>query len=777
MRLTDAATAAVGRATGCARRLGHSFVGSEHLLYGLASDDRGLVSAMLASYGVTAAAVEAAVASRYGRGAPNGAPPGLTPRGKRVLEGAAAGAAAFGQSHVGPEHIFLSLLGEGEGGAASLLKGLGCEVRRMADELCSAMGRISPEREDAACPTLSQFGTDLTAAARRGRLDPVIGRETETQRVIQILSRRRKNNPCLIGEPGVGKTAVVEGLAIAIAEGSVPQTLTRRRIVTLDLPAMIAGAKYRGEFEERLRAVIEEVKAAGDVILFIDELHTIVGAGAAEGAVDAASILKPPLARGELLLIGATTADEYRRHIERDAALERRFQQVQVAEPDETAAKRILEGLRDRYEAHHGVTITEEAMEAAVHLSVRYLPDRRLPDKAIDLIDETAARVRLSAATCPTELRAAEEKLAATKNEKEAAVSGQDFERAAALRDAERRDTALLEELRSRWEEGAGGRLSVGAANIAATVADWTGIPAGRLTEGEAGRLLRLEEELSARVVGQEPAIAAVARAVRRGRAGLSDPRRPRGSFVFLGPSGVGKTELAKALAEAVYGSEEALVRIDMSEYMERHSVSRLVGSPPGYIGYDDGGQLTERIRRRPYCVLLLDEIEKAHPDVWNILLQLLEEGCLTDSQGRKVDFRNVILIMTGNIGSMSPKSAGFGATAEGAVMAEAKRTFRPELLNRIDEIIVFASLGPDSLARIARRLICELSARADSAGCELVVTDAVIEYLAASPGARQLRRAVETELEDELARLLLSGVQQATADVAEGHIKVTAGQ
>ncbi|HWQ50941.1 MAG TPA: ATP-dependent Clp protease ATP-binding subunit, partial [Terriglobales bacterium] len=687
MRLTDAATAAVGRATGCARRLGHSFVGSEHLLYGLASDDRGLVSAMLSSYGVTAAAVEAAVASRYGRGAPNGAPPGLTPRGKRVLEGAAAGAAAFGQSHVGPEHIFLSLLGEGEGGAASLLKGLGCEVRRMADELCSAMGRISPDREDTSCPTLSQFGTDLTAAARRGRLDPVIGRETETQRVIQILSRRRKNNPCLIGEPGVGKTAVVEGLAIAIAEGSVPQTLTRRRIVTLDLPAMIAGAKYRGEFEERLRAVIEEVKSAGDVILFIDELHTIVGAGAAEGAVDAASILKPPLARGELLLIGATTAEEYRRHIERDAALERRFQQVQVAEPDEAAAKAILAGLRDRYEAHHGVTITEEAIEAAVHLSVRYLPDRRLPDKAIDLIDETAARVRLSAATCPTELRTAEEKLAETKNEKEAAVSGQDFERAAALRDAERRDLALLEELRSRWEEGAGGRLSVGAADIAATVADWTGIPAGRLTEGEAGRLLRLEEELSARVVGQEAAIAAVARAVRRGRAGLSDPKRPRGSFVFLGPSGVGKTELAKALADAVYGSEEALVRIDMSEFMERHSVSRLVGSPPGYIGYDDGGQLTERIRRRPYCVLLLDEIEKAHPDVWNILLQLLEEGCLTDSQGRKVDFRNVILIMTGNIGSMSPKSAGLGATAEGAVMAEAKRMFRPELLNRIDEI------------------------------------------------------------------------------------------
>ncbi len=772
MRLNDLSAMAVARATDAAHRMGHSFVGSEHLLVGVVGDPLGLAATMLKGEGITAEAIEKEVVARYGSGAAGMSPAELTPRAKRILEGAATGAVAFGQAIVAPEHIFLSLLGESDGGAATLLKGLGCEVRRLADELCKAMGKNAPEpATDMSCPTLFQFGQDLTAAAKRGRLDPVIGRESETLRMVQILSRRRKNNPCLIGDPGVGKTAVVEGLAIAIAEGKVPSTLLRRRIVTLDLASMVAGAKYRGEFEERMRAVLSEVKRAGDVILFIDEMHTIVGAGAAEGAVDAASILKPPLARGEFLLIGATTREEYRRHIEKDAALERRFQPIYVEEPSEEAALAILEGVRDKYEAHHGVRITREALAAAVTLSARYLPERRLPDKAIDLIDETAAGIRLAAVTSPSELRLAEMRLNDSREAKEAAALAQDFERAAHFRDIERRELAVVKELREKWESGAS-RLAVNATDIAAVLAERSGVPQGRI-EGEAERLLTLEDELAERIVGQKAAIEKVARAVRRGRAGLSDPRRPRGSFLFLGPTGVGKTELAKALASCVYGSPSSLVRLDMSEYMERHAVSRLVGSPPGYIGYDEGGQLTERVRRRPYCVLLLDEIEKAHPDVWNLLLQILEEGNLTDSQGRMVDFRNVILIMTGNIGSGGTKGVGFGASKESGVMAALRNTMRPELINRLDEVVVFEELDSSSLQKIARRLLSELAARASEAGCALEVEEAAVALLAEQKGARQVRRACETMVEDPLAMLILSGTKGAIARAVEGKVEV----
>ncbi|MBQ3076248.1 MAG: ATP-dependent Clp protease ATP-binding subunit, partial [Clostridia bacterium] len=657
-KFTETATGALNRALECARELGHTFIGSQHLLYGLAAQEGGLAQNVLNTAGVQAPAVLALIERQDGRGARSAvAPCDLTPRSKRIIEGSYAAAASFGHSYIGTEHLLLALLEESGSAAMLLLSELGVDVARLAREMAAALGRAREEKsqggtKNAKTPTLNQFSRDLTEMARQGRIDPVIGRESETDRVIQILSRRQKNNPCLIGEPGVGKTAVAEGLAIRIAESRVPEPLRGKRVVALDLPSMIAGAKYRGECEERLKTAVEEVRMAGAVILFFYELHTLVGAGAAEGAVDAANILKPSLARGELQVVGATTGDEYRRHIEKDAALERRFQPVTVGEPTVEETISILRGLRDRYEAHHRVKLTDEALRAAATLSDRYISDRFLPDKAIDLMDEAASRARLSAYTRPPDLRALETELQSIGQEKEAAVAAQEFERAAQLRDKERRRQAELTGRRQEWEQRTRASGTVGAEAIAEVVSGWTGIPVGRLQEGEAARLLGLEAALASRVIGQEEAVAAVARAVRRGRVGLKDPDRPVGSFLFLGPTGVGKTELSRALADAVYGSEDALIRIDMSEYMEKHTVSRLIGSPPGYVGYDEGGQLTERVRRRPYSVVLFDELEKAHSDVWSILLQILEDGRLTDAQGRKVDFRNTIVICTSNIGA-----------------------------------------------------------------------------------------------------------------------------
>ncbi|MBO8141270.1 MAG: ATP-dependent Clp protease ATP-binding subunit [Firmicutes bacterium] len=780
-RFTERAQKVVVLSQEEARRLGHNVVGTEHILLGLVAEGEGVAARALQGMGISLDKVRAEVEKVIGKGEmPPQGQITFTPRAKRVLELAFDEARQLGHTYIGTEHILLGLIREGEGVAAQVLKNLGADldkVRRQVVELLGGSG-AQPAKggRTRKTPTLDQFGRDLTDLAREGKLDPVIGREKEIQRVIQVLSRRTKNNPVLIGEPGVGKTAIAEGLAQKIVSGDVPETLLNKRVVTLDLGALVAGSKFRGEFEERLKKVMDEIRASGDVILFIDEMHTIIGAGAAEGAIDASNILKPALARGEIQCIGATTLDEYRKHVEKDAALERRFQPVMVDEPSVEETIQILEGLRDRYEAHHRVKITDEALEAAARLSDRYVTDRFLPDKAIDLIDEAASKVRLQALVTPPELKELEEKIEETRVEKEAAIKNEEFEKAARLRDQEQRMREDLERQRLEWKNSRGRTEgAVSAEDIAQIVSSWTGIPVTKLAQEETERLLHLEEELHKRVVGQDEAIAAVSRAIRRARAGLKDPKRPIGSFIFLGPTGVGKSELARALAESLFGDEDAMVVLDMSEYMERHTVSRLVGSPPGYVGYEEGGQLTEKVRRRPYTVVLFDEIEKAHPEVFNVLLQVLENGRLTDAKGRTVDFRNTVIIMTSNVGAhqiQKQGSIGFrvGETPEQSyedmkkkVTEELRKTFRPEFLNRIDEVIVFHALGKEHLRQIVDIMLVTLIRELKDRGVQVEFTDRAKEILAEKGydpqyGARPLRRAIQRLVENPLSEEMLKG-------------------
>ena len=799
-KFTDKARRVLVLAQEEARELEQPYVGTEHLLLGLIREGEGIAAQALKRLDVTYEETVAQIKEITDQEMPVAAghiP--FTPRAKRVLEGALRETLQLGQNYISTEHLLLGIVREGNGIAMQALTNMGVDgeqIRATVAELINDAPTPVPfanpgSQQQAGRPQqgsmLDEFGTDLTRRAARGELDPVIGRERETERVEQILSRRSKNNPLLIGEPGVGKTAIAEGLAEKIAAGDVPEELIDKRILLLDLSGMVAGTKYRGEFEERIRAVLDEVRRDGNVILFIDELHTIVGAGSAEGAVDAANILKPALGRGEIRVIGATTLEEYRKFIEKDAALERRFQSVQVGEPDEKQALQILQGLRPKYEAYHGLSIEDEALRTAVTLSKRYLPDRFLPDKAIDLIDEAAASVKLSARSASPELKALEEKASAAARDKETAIRAQDYEKAARLRDAEESfRTQAAAERKKQAREAEKTAVRVTAEDIAAVVSNWTGIPVTRLNESESARLLTLEETLHARVVGQEDAVRAVARAIRRGRVGVKDPKRPVGSFLFLGPTGVGKTELSKALAEAVFGSEDAMIRIDMSEYMEKHTISRLIGSPPGYVGYDEGGQLTEKVRRKPYSVVLFDEIEKAHEDVWNILLQILEDGVVTDAQGRKVDFRNTAVIMTSNIGAKSITTAGTPlgfapeeqksadaqfAAVKAAVIAELRRTFRPEFLNRVDETIVFRRLSREDCAEIARRLLAQTVSRAAALGITLEADEDCAVSLAergydVSYGARPLRRLIRSEVEDALATCLLDGTL-ASGDTA----------
>ena len=764
-------------------------MGSEHLLLGLLREGQGMAARVLTTAGLTEAEVTSSITRMVGVGVPGSLPSqGLTPRCKHIIELAITEAGRLGHRYVGTEHLLLGLLRESDGVAGRVLANTGKDARKLYGEVIAALGGDVPspppfrqpgrprEREYSDTKLADQFSRDLTRLASAGSLDPVVGRDAEIRRVIQILSRRTKNNPALIGEPGVGKTAVAEGLARRIAAGDVPDSLLGKRVLSLDLSSTVAGTKYRGEFEERVKNILAEVRRAGDVILFLDELHTIVGAGSAEGAIDAANIIKPALGRGEIQVIGATTLAEYRKYIEKDAALERRFQPVMVAEPDPDTALVILKGLRDRYEAHHRLSITDEALEAAVTLSRRYLPDRFLPDKAIDLMDEAASRVRIERQASPPDLKDLEEKADRAQREKEEAIRGQDFEKAAMLRDAERDFRAELEQERALWRCGHKQNIVTGQ-DVAAVVADWTGIPVTSLTQAESQRLLHLEEELHRRVVGQDRAVKAVADAVRLSRVGLSDPKRPDGAFLFLGPTGVGKTELCRALAQALFGTEEALIRFDMSEYMEAHTVARLIGSPPGYVGHEEGGQLTEKVRRKPYCVVLFDELEKAHEDVWSILLQIMEDGVLTDAQGRKADFRNAVVVMTSNVGAkrITARGRGLGFSdrpageerpfeqISAAVMEEVKRTFRPEFLNRVDEIIVFRTLSKADIAVITRRMLDTVAQRLREKGVELTVSDGAVELLAdrgfdPDYGARPLRRAIRTHLEDPAARLLLEG-------------------
>jgi len=785
-------------AQAAAGELGHGYVGCEHLLLAMLREEDDAACRALNASGIYESAVRERMIEKLGRGtAERSTVQGLTPHARCAVELAVGEAMRTGGGEIEAGHLLLGILRDSGNMAVRLLRSLGVDTKKLYSDTLRAMS-LSPRKlplpevrasrsEGKNGKTLLEFSRDLTAMAREGRLDPVIGREKEIARALRILTRRTKNNPVLIGEPGVGKTAIAEGLAEKIAAGDVPEELIDKRILLLDLSGMVAGTKYRGEFEERIRAVLDEVRRDGNVILFIDELHTIVGAGSAEGAVDAANILKPALGRGEIRVIGATTLEEYRKFIEKDAALERRFQSVQVGEPDEKQAMQILQGLRPKYEAYHGLSIEDEALRTAVTLSKRYLPDRFLPDKAIDLIDEAAASVKLSARSASPELKALEEKASAAARDKETAIRAQDYEKAARLRDAEESfRTQAAAERKKQAREAKKTAVRVTAEDIAAVVSNWTGIPVTRLNESESARLLTLEETLHARVVGQEDAVRAVARAIRRGRVGVKDPKRPVGSFLFLGPTGVGKTELSKALAEAVFGSEDAMIRIDMSEYMEKHTVSRLIGSPPGYVGYDEGGQLTEKVRRKPYSVVLFDEIEKAHEDVWNILLQILEDGVVTDAQGRKVDFRNTAVIMTSNIGAKSITAAGTPlgfapeeqksadaqfAAVKAAVIAELRRTFRPEFLNRVDETIVFRRLSREDCAEIARRLLAQTVSRAAALGITLEADEECAVSLAergydVSYGARPLRRLIRGEVEDALATCLLDGTL-ASGDTA----------
>ncbi len=808
-KFTPRAEEALRLSQEAAEEMGHGYVGSEHLLLGLIREEEGIAHRVLSEYGVTDEMVCDVLQRSVGKGLSGTAPSqGLTPRAKSVVELAVSEAARMGSSYIGTEHLLMGILREGGNMALRILRTMGVDSKKMYSSIVQKLndtphtvtsGASTANREsDKKNKTLAEFTRDLTEAARAGKLDPVIGREKEIQRVIQILSRRTKNNPVLIGEPGVGKTAIAEGLAERIASGDVPEELLDKKILSLDLSGMVAGTKYRGEFEERIKNTLAEVKKAGNVILFIDELHTIVGAGSAEGAVDAANIIKPALGRGEIRVIGATTLNEYRKYIEKDAALERRFQPVTVGEPTPEATLEILKGLRDKYESHHKLTITDEALEAAVQLSKRYIGDRFLPDKAIDLMDEAASQVRMTAEASSPDLKALEEKITALHREKTEAVAAQDFEKAAQLRDIEKNYQEQVEIERDNWRKQlAQNRGNVTADDVAKVVAGWTGIPVTRLTEDESMRLLKLEEKLHQRVVGQDEAVNAVAKAIRRSRVGLKDPKRPIGSFLFLGPTGVGKTELCKTLAEAMFGDENAMVRIDMSEYMEKHTVSRLVGSPPGYVGHEEGGQLTEKVRRKPYSVVLFDEIEKAHEDVWNILLQILEDGIVTDSQGRKVDFKNTIIVMTSNVGAKNITAdaarLGFDGSEKGekeseevrfdrirdAVMADLKRTFRPEFLNRIDEIIVFRQLTEENIRQIARRMLDVTGARMAQQGITLAADDDAVAELARDGfdpqyGARPLRRAIQSMVEDAVAEKMLEGALKS-GDTA--HVRLRDGK
>ena len=813
-KFTEKASAALDLALETARELGHSYIGSEHILLGLLKESSGVAAKVLEQNKIEADEVQRLVAELVGRGEPSDVTPkDLTPRAKRIVELAYLEARGLGHNYVGTEHLLMGLLREGDSVAVRLLTKLGTDPRSLYEDIIRMMGSEPHETVGSGAslgsspapragkgagsntPTLNQFGRDLTDAAKNGSLDPVIGRSQEIDRVIQILSRRTKNNPCLIGEPGVGKTAIAEGLSQKIVEGRLPETLKGKRVVSLDLSGMVAGTKYRGEFEERIKNALEEVKKAGNVILFIDELHTIIGAGAAEGAIDAANILKPLLARGEIQVIGATTINEYRKYIEKDAALERRFQPVMISEPDQDQTLLILKGLRDKYEAHHKVRITDGALEAAVKLSSRYIPDRFLPDKAIDLIDEAASRVRLKAFTAPPDLSEQDEALKKLSEEKEAAVKSQEFERAAKLRDSENKLREKVNALKKEWHEKSTMNVDdVTENDVADIVASWTGIPVKKLAQEESDRLLHMEDVLHQRVVGQDEAVSSVSRAIRRGRVGLKDPKRPVGSFIFLGPTGVGKTELSKALAEAIFGDESALIKVDMSEYMEKHTVSRLVGSPPGYVGYDEGGQLTEKVRRKPYSVVLFDEIEKAHPDVFNVLLQILEDGILTDAQGRKVDFKNTVIIMTSNAGARlitENHRLGFNTNEASLaesdkqiktdVMAELKRTFRPEFLNRVDDTIVFHQLTSDDIKKIAYRMLTVIKARIETLGIDISFTDEVVEKISNEGfdsvyGARPLRRAIQAKVEDPLSEEILEGKVKVgdtvVAKLEDGEVK-----
>ena len=797
-RFTERARMALAKAQEAAQDMGHSYVGTEHILLGIAAEGEGLGAKVLRDNGLDESMLSELLEKYVGRGAPGLPAQGLTPGAKRVIELSIIDANRLGHSYIGTEHLLMGLLRETDSTAARLIASTGADVNKIYTDVVELLRsgdyhQQSPQTVSSGSSgsrfgsgrksdtkTLDQYSRDLTAAAASGQLDPVIGRSSEIQRVIQILSRRTKNSPVLIGEPGVGKTAIAEGLAQLVASGDVPEDLRSKRIVSLDLTGMLAGTKYRGDFEDRIKNVLKEVQKAGDIILFIDELHTIIGAGAAEGAIDAANILKPALSRGEIQIIGATTLSEYRKHIEKDAALERRFQPVTVNEPSEEESIAIITGLRDKYEAHHKLKITDEAIRAAVTMSGRYINDRFLPDKAIDLMDEAASRVRMKELTAPDELKTIEKRVDALAAEKEAAVKAQDFEGAAKLRDREKEQREELEAARKKWQEKrSGSHKCVTAEDIAEVVSGWTGIPVTSLTESESERLLKMEEILHKRVIGQDEAVSVVSRAIRRSRVGLKDPKRPIGSFLFLGPTGVGKTELCKALAEAVFGDENAMIRVDMSEYMEKHTVSKLIGSPPGYVGFDEGGQLTEKVRRKPYSVILFDEIEKAHEDVFNIMLQIMDDGILTDSQGRHVDFKNTIIVMTSNIGArnITDKRTSLGFSAKESVedderdneeirelvMKDLKKNFSPEFINRIDETVVFHRLTREDIRKIAANMLQTVSDRLSTLDIKLEVSEEAVDKLAEvgydpTYGARPLRRTIQSLIEDAAAEKLLDG-------------------
>jgi len=789
-RFTERAKNAFEHAQAAATELGHNYVGSEHILLGLSREGGSIAAKVLREAGLESRLIFDLIIKHVGIGERGEIlPRDLSPRAKNIVEIASIEAGRLGHNYVGPEHLLMGILREYNSVASRLIRLTGVDINTLYTGVINAVGSsvFRPVKTTAnvgkqkrsETKTLDQFSRDLTDAAAAGTLDPVVGREKEVQRVIQILSRRTKNNPVLIGEPGVGKTAIAEGLAQLVVTGDVPETLLNKRVVTLDLSGMLAGTKYRGDFEDRIKKAIEEVQKSGDIILFIDELHTIIGAGAAEGAIDAANIIKPVLGRGEMQIIGATTLNEYRKHVEKDAALERRFQPVMVNEPTQEESVSILKGLRDKYEAHHKLIITDEAIEAAVKLSGRYINDRYLPDKAIDLIDEASSRVRLDKQKLPPDIKELEAQREALAKEKEAAIHSQDFERAAGLRDREKELGSAVETARKNWERVKSGETkSVGAEDVAEVVSGWTGIPVTSITQDEGERLLKMEELLHKRVVGQDEAVSAVAKAIRRGRVGLKDPKRPIGSFLFLGPTGVGKTELCKALAEAMFGDENAMLRVDMSEYMEKHTTSKMIGSPPGYVGYDEGGNLTEKVRRRPYSVLLFDEVEKAHEDVFNIMLQIMEDGILTDSQGRRVDFKNTIIVMTSNAGArnITEKRAklGFGAGNDKsekteydqireAVMDEVKRVFKPEFLNRIDETIVFHKLYKEDIREICNKMLDHVRIRMEAVGITMAVDEAAIDLLAEKGfdpiyGARPLRREIQSGVEDAVAEMMLEG-------------------